>query len=280
MDIGVIGAGRVGVSIGKYLKLKGIKITGYYSRKPEDSQSAADFTGSICFSDISKLVDVSEVIFIAVSDDMIANVWKQIRNFKLSSKIICHFSGVLSSEVFEGIEECGAAGCCIHPMYAFSDRYNSYKNMDKISFVIEGMDIAVKSIENMLNSMSHKTYRINSENKAKYHAAAAIASNHMAALFYDSIKLLEESGFGKEDAIELLTPLVRENIHNILENGCVEALTGPIARNDLNTVKLHLDALKSSYVLDSYLATARTLVEIASLKTPEYNYDEMLKLIN
>ena len=37
--------------------------------------------------------------------------------------------------------------------------------------------------------------------------------------------------------------LVRQNINNVIENGCVDALTGPIERCDLGTVEKHLACL-------------------------------------
>ena len=46
MKIGFIGAGRVGCSIGKYLKESGLHIAGYYDTIKESAASAAAFTSS------------------------------------------------------------------------------------------------------------------------------------------------------------------------------------------------------------------------------------------
>ena len=60
MKIGIIGAGKVGVSIGKYLKENGAKarveVTGFFSRSSKSTVEAAEFTGTEKFENIAKLV--------------------------------------------------------------------------------------------------------------------------------------------------------------------------------------------------------------------------------
>ena len=41
MEIGIVGAGRVGCSIGKYLKEHGAAVAGYYSKSRESVEFAA-----------------------------------------------------------------------------------------------------------------------------------------------------------------------------------------------------------------------------------------------
>ena len=122
MTIGFIGAGWVGCTLGKYLSEHGVDIAGFYSRTRESADIAATFTQSEAFSDIEDLVQNSEIIFITTPDGSIKYVWEEIRKFDISKKIICHFSGSLSSDIFSGIEQTGAYGCSVHPMYAFSSK--------------------------------------------------------------------------------------------------------------------------------------------------------------
>ncbi len=49
MITGFIGAGRVGVSLGKYLSDAGVPLAGYYDLSAEAATSAAEFTNSRCF---------------------------------------------------------------------------------------------------------------------------------------------------------------------------------------------------------------------------------------
>ena len=71
MRIGFIGAGKVGYSLGRYLKEHHISISGYYSRSLQSAMDAAEFTGTNFYSTLDELVKDSEVLFITVPDGVI-----------------------------------------------------------------------------------------------------------------------------------------------------------------------------------------------------------------
>lgn len=66
MQIGIIGAGKVGCSVGKYLqendalRKAGYHITGYAGRRKESVEEAATFTGTTPFYLLSELVKKNE----------------------------------------------------------------------------------------------------------------------------------------------------------------------------------------------------------------------------
>ena len=125
IKIGLIGAGKVGFTLGKYLGQYDKKITGYYSRNIKSSREAADFTKSVCFESIESLVKECDIIIITTPDGEIKNVWDSIKRLPITGKIICHCSGSLSSKVFSDIDNHNAYGYSIHPMFAISSKYNS-----------------------------------------------------------------------------------------------------------------------------------------------------------
>ncbi|MFR9296938.1 MAG: NAD(P)-binding domain-containing protein, partial [Aedoeadaptatus pacaensis] len=99
--LGIIGAGKVGVSLGIALFSSGpLRISGYYSRSLSSAQFGAEKTGSTCFRSLSELVDASDVILIATPDDVIEDVWRQLLQLNISGKILCHTAGSLSSSLF------------------------------------------------------------------------------------------------------------------------------------------------------------------------------------
>ena len=57
MKIGIIGAGRVGCSIGKYLRTKDIELAGYYDVDSVAAKEAAEFTRTESFDSLKQLVD-------------------------------------------------------------------------------------------------------------------------------------------------------------------------------------------------------------------------------
>lgn len=272
MVIGFIGAGRTGCTLGKYLSGHA-GIAGYYSRMGQSADNAAAFTQSRAFYSLETLIDSCDTVFITTPDRAISEVWECIRHYNLKDKIICHFSGSLSSGIFSGIEGTGASCCSVHPMYAFSDKYTSYLQFNEACLSIEGQDFAVYKIKELFEGrLHHKVFTINPCDKVKYHAAAAFASNYVTGILHIAASLLKECGFEESDALKLIAPVVTGNINSVLEKGTVNALTGPTERNDISTVKGHLDVLEDKDICRIYKDIGKVLVSIAEEKNPGTDY--------
>ena len=130
MKIGIIGAGRVGCSIGKYLRTKDIELAGYYDVDSVAAKEAAEFTRTESFDSLKQLADQSQIIFITTPDSFIIPVWEQLKELSLRNQIICHCSGALSSDSFSGRESMSVSCCSIHPMLPFSNRFSSYEQLN------------------------------------------------------------------------------------------------------------------------------------------------------
>lgn len=272
MRIGIIGAGKVGTTLGKYLSIHGKNVTGFYSRTHESADEAATFAETETYSSLCKLVEKNDVIFITTPDGVIHQVWGELLHQDISNRIICHFSGSLSSHVFSGREEAGASGISMHPMYAFSDKFHSYEQFHTAYLTLEGDPEAVAVMKPMWEAIGHHVLTLKAEDKIKYHAAAAMASNEMLGLMQASLDILSECGFSEKDSMALLTPLVQGNIASMLKKGCVNALTGPVERGDAQTVRKHLQALEGSKAGKIYQSLGSTMVELAKRRNPDRDY--------
>ena len=281
MRIGIIGAGKVGVTLGKYLVDAGVTVCGFYSRTKTSAAQAADFVKTTLYEDLMDLVRASDTLFITVPDGEIGNVWDCIAEYDLTDKVVCHFSGSLSSDVFSGMEHTGARGVSIHPMYAFSDKFSSYQEFHTACLVAEGDAEAILRMQKLFaEKLGHTMLFIQAEDKVKYHAAAALASNYMIALLETSMRLLEECGFSERDSLSLLRPIVRNNVTAMLEKGPVDALTGPVERGDLGTVQKHLDVLRGGQAEAVYRELGTVLVDLAKRKHPEWKEQAMRECLN
>lgn len=278
MEIGIVGAGRVGCSIGKYLKEHGAAVAGYYSKSRESVEFAATFTNTAAFPSLGELVEAASMIFITTPDDEIRPVWEKIARQPIRGKIICHFSGSLSSVVFSGREQAGASGCSVHPMYAFSSKETSWQQLNQVLFTMEGDSHALDRVGLVLAQAGIRHFAIDSAKKERYHAAASMVSNMMIGLYQMSIDMLQDCGFEEAAARLLVEPLVRNNIENLLATSPEQALTGPIERNDVETVRKHL-AVLTEEEREVYTSLAQKLVETARRKNPDKEYGEILKVI-
>lgn len=254
-------------------------MSGFFSRTYEHAVIAADFTKTKAYSDIDALMEGSDTLFITTPDGEIGHVWDCIAKNKLTNKIVCHFSGSLSSCVFSGIEATGAVGCSIHPMFAFSDKFKSYENFSTACLTMEGQEEALQVMRPLFEGLGHKVLTVKAEDKMKYHAAAAFASNYMVGLFQTSLNLLADCGFSEEDSRMLLEPLVRNNVNAMLEHSTIEALTGPVERNDMETVQKHLETLQGTNAEKVYRSIGKELVAIAKRKNPDRDYTALKNLL-
>ena len=270
MKIGIIGAGKVGCSIGKYLVEHGISLTGYSSKTKESVDTAATFTNTRALT-LEKLVAQSNLIFITTPDDCIAEVWKQMVTHSLQGKIICHFSGSLSSVVFSKREEKGVSACSLHPMYAFSDKFTSYKKLNEVMFTAEGDEEALSVVCPIFEKIGNTVCVIPSDKKVRYHAAASMVSNMMIGLYHMSINMLLDCGFQESEARTLVKPLVEGNIEKLLATSPEQALTGPIERGDTSTIEKHLLQLTEAEQ-DVYVNLGLMLTDIAKRKNPQRDY--------
>lgn len=273
-NIGFVGAGRVGVTLGKYFSLNGLNLKGYYSKSRNSAEEAADFTSSKYYEELEALIKDCNVIFITTPDDIIQEIWNKIKKYKLKNKIICHSSGSLSSSIFSDIDTLGAFGYSIHPMCAFSDRFNTYKTLYKIYFSIEGHDAYITDLKGLFEKMGNKIIILDKSKKPLYHLANVTVSNLVLSLLNIGCAYLEDCGINKDDAITALMPLIDNNLTNIKNKGFINALTGPVERGDIETIRHHLEVIPEVHK-NLYRVLSLNLVELSEKKHVGTKWDKI-----
>ena len=273
MRIGFIGAGKVGFTLGKYFAGHKICISGYYSRNADSAYEAAEFTGSCLFKKLSDLLSNSDVIFITVPDGVIREVYNTLRQYDLTGKQLCHCSGAMSAhDAFPDIENSGAEGYSLHPLFPVSSKYNSYLTIGKAWFCIEGNSDHLADWKTFFEKLGNPVRVLSAEYKTAYHAACTMASNLVCALIGESAEILQSCGFSEKEALSALGPLITANINSILKNGVVAALTGPVERCDCETVQKHLHCFKDRKDQELYRIASLKLVDIARKKHPDTDF--------
>ncbi len=278
MKIGFIGAGKVGFSMGKYLKDKGINVTGYYSRNENSSLEASLFTNTNQYKELKNLVEESDTIVISTPDDKILEVWNKIKNLSIKNKFICHLSGSLSSNIFSNISHYGAYGYSIHPIFPISDKYNSYKSLKNAFITIEGDRKYINEVKLFIESLGNKTKVLEKSDKTLYHLASVISSNLIIGLINISLNYLKEYGFTEKEAINALYPLIKENIEGINNKGVINSLTGPVERGDFNTINRHLLNIKEEDK-DIYISLSNKILSLALEKNKDRDYGEIREIL-
>ena len=70
-----------------------------------------------------------------------------------------------------------------------------------------------------------------------------MACNYQITLVDAALELMAIAGIGRDIALDALGPILRATMDNILTSGPERALTGPIRRGDVGTIRRHLAAV-------------------------------------
>jgi len=199
------------------------------------------------------------IIFICTGDSGIAKAVKELsaKKFNLRDKIIFHTSGALSSDVLSPLKKKGAYTGSFHPVQTFEVRVTDHnKKLNGIYIVLEGDIKAAAKAKEIVKSLRSKAVVLNSGDKVLHHINSVFTSNYLIAylsiiekisqdlsIIYKDKKILK-NGFNKSSFFNIYKPLIEQTIRNIKAKGTVQSLTGPVERNDLDIIKLHLKTLK------------------------------------
>lgn len=280
MKIGFIGAGKVGFSLGKLFAHGGVRVIGYYSRYSGSAQEAAQFTGTQAFDSLEAIVSASDALFLTVPDGQITSVYHDLCRFDLRGKQICHCSGAMSArQAFPALEDTGAEGYSIHPLFPVSSKYTAWKELADVFFCIEGSAEHLSHWQQLLTGLGVRVQVISGEDKVRYHAACAISSNLMCALVQESLDLLQTCGFTQDFALQALAPLMRSNVSHIIDDGVANALTGPLERCDTVTVTKHLACFPTRDEQELYRRLSQRLLPVAKQKNPARDYSAMESIL-
>jgi predicted short-subunit dehydrogenase-like oxidoreductase (DUF2520 family) len=101
--------------------------------------------------------------------------------------------------------------------------------------------------------------------KTAYHAAAMMAAGGLVGLLDAIASVARVAGLDEHAAVAVYAPLARQALANAERLGIDGALTGPLLRGDVGTLRSHLETLRSHApdTLPLYVAVARREVAIA-----------------
>ena len=284
--VAIIGAGVVGTALGVLLARKGYSIVAVASRSPSSAQRASSRIGGVAVKGRpAEAALEGELVFLTTPDDVIGEVAREIAGeggFR-EGQVVAHTSGALPSTVLEPARKAGASIASLHPLQSFAEVEVAIRALPGSVFCLEGDPEAREILLQVARDLSGRVLTIPTHFKPLYHAAAVVASNLFVTLVWMSYRLYGEMGLGEEEAQEALLPLIRGTLGNIEALGPVKALTGPVARGDVATVRSHLEAFSSldPFYGEIYRTLSRLTVELALRKgtLSEERSKELLELL-
>lgn len=267
MKVGIIGAGRAGTSFALLLNKHPFEISGVYSRTDESAQLLNSRLSRILPNSLELIITNSDVILIAVNDSEIPGVTEKIielsKNIDIGHKCFIHLSGALSSDILKPLKEHKANIGSLHPVETFPSK-NRIKRINDIFFTFEGDEIAGQIASMIVHHANSRMMTVKKENKPLYHAAACVISNYSVVLAKIVSDFFIAADIVPEDGFEMFMPLWFSTLENIYMNGIKKSISGPIARGDGETVRMHMDsiALKAGEDKQLYSLLGKKLCEM------------------
>lgn len=252
IPISIIGGGCVGQTLG-YLLHHSSKyvVTTVAATNMTSARKATRFIGRGVkpSTDIFETARRGKIVFITTPDDTISNIFKYLvrHNGFPQKTLVIHCSGSFSSDIFRypqvlsRILQTGS----FHPLQTFATPQEAVRNFNDVICTYESDSPEARSqIVSLIKTIGGVPVRIRKPDKPLYHTAGVMASNYLVTLLYLARQFLREIGFTPHLAQKAILPLVEGTLTNIRKVGFPDALTGPISRGDIKTIKRHLEIIK------------------------------------
>jgi predicted short-subunit dehydrogenase-like oxidoreductase (DUF2520 family) len=268
--VSIVGAGRVGRTLGKCLRERGWRIGAVVTRSSATSRAAVRaIGGGTPYGRLNRHAFEAGIILLTTPDDALASTADELARFGREAcrgKIVLHTSGALDRSVLRPLARLGAWTGSLHPMQTFSGR--SVPRLKGIVFAVEGDPRARRTARAIARSLGGIPIDIESKSKPAYHAAGALVAGHALALVEAAAQVLTRLGFPRRRAVQTLLPLMRQMLDNFERLGPRASWTGPIARGDYAVVAKHAKALRRypSEFQQAYATLARLAARVLSEK--------------
>lgn len=229
ITVAVLGTGKVGSALSRALASGGLDVVQLSSRGTDRAGARA-----------------ADLVVLAVGDDAIGPVaddlaaeWGPAETARDHG--VVHCSGALDRTPLEPLARNGWRTGAWHPMQAFASPDSPV--LPGVTWGTTADPALLPLLHDLTTALAGHLLLLRAEDRPRYHAAAAIASNYTDVLVHHAALLLEDCGLAREEALHALLPLVRTSLDGLERAGLPDGLTGPLARGDLGTVRRHLAAL-------------------------------------
>ena len=265
--IGVVGAGRVGAVLAARLREAGHEIVAVAGESDASRARAAALLPGVPLRKPTAVARSCDLLLLTVPDDMLGNVTSMLAGAGAlrSGQRVVHTSGRHGVGVLAPAAARGARVLALHPAMTFTGTERDLPRLTGTTYGVTADDpVSARLAEQLVTDLGGAVVRVPEELRAVYHAGLAHGANHLVTLVTQAMGLLRESG--ATDPAATLRPLLTAALDNALRMGD-SALTGPIVRGDVETVRAHLEgiALTQPGTLAAYVALGRATANAAVL---------------
>jgi len=236
--LALVGPGRAGTTVAAALVARGWSPVGVAGRRPDAPSTlrVVELLGAPAV-EVADAGREADLVVVATPDATIADTAAMLVPGLRPGSLVIHLSGACPLEELDKLHsarpdvELGS----LHPLQSLPSVELGLARLPGSWCAVDGSP----RVERLAVSLGMRPFRLDASQRGRYHAAATIASNHLVALLGQAIRVADAAGVPPD----ALLPLVRSTVDNVDALGSHDALTGPVARGDAETVARHLDAL-------------------------------------
>ena len=262
LRVGVVGAGRVGAVLAAALGVAGHEVVAAAAESDASRARAAALLPGVPLRKPTDVARACDLLLLTVPDDMLGNVVSMLAasGALRRDQLVAHTSGRHGLAVLAPATGLGARPLALHPAMTFTGTAVDLPRLAGCTYGVTVADGEREVARQLVAELGGRVTRVPEERRGLYHAGLAHGANHLVTLVGEALELLAASGV--DDPAATLRPLLGAALDNSLEHGDA-ALTGPVVRGDVETVRTHLAEIASHApdTLPTYLALARATLD-------------------
>ena len=239
----LVGAGRAGRALTAALRAAGMR------HALVDRTDIVEQHGPPVFTSRADAVQQARAILVAVRDGQLDVALDELRlqDGVQRGQVVLQVSGSAEPAARNRITADGVHYGTFHPLLPLIDPSLASFRLQGSVIGIEGDASAYAVAARLAHRLGATTIEIPRDERAAYHAAAVIASNFPVTLAALAEGLLSRIGVDSVAAHRAVRALMAASVENLASAPrALDALTGPIARGDVATVRAHTTALHGS----------------------------------
>ncbi len=225
----------------------------------------------------NSLKNISEdvnVFFLTVPDGEIKRAAEKLSKLRknFDDNICIHFSGVENISVLNSLREKNCATGSLHIIRPFPS--NKIVDIKNSPASIETKDkLALEFLTRLCVKLKLKPHRIASDEKVFHHLAAVHSSNFLVGNLFNAFSLISSKNNIPNDILRKTTQSALDNVFKLSP---AKALSGPIDRGDIYTIRKHLNALnveikktkknQLKLLRKNYIVQSLSLVDVVKAK--------------
>ncbi len=276
----LVGPGKVGISLARWLLACGAEVVSVAARRIQAATEAVEALGGQPTTLEALDSSGQDLLLLAVSDSALEGV-ATVLSEREQARIVLHSSGIQPVETLAPLRSGGSSVGGLHPLRAFPQASSQLEEAANIIFGIGGDPEALTLAQRLTDSWRAESVVIPDESRTLYHLAASLAAGGVVTLLATAEELATSAKLSRTVFRAYLQLAHQALTEAEAELDPAAAITGPVARGDVETLGRHLRAVasESPATLEMLVAVSRATLRQRERVGRSFENDRQIRSI-